>query len=163
MGKLGAVSIAKSETGWGTYEGMLLLYHQIACSWASLSVSDMDLSGRTGSTGCRAAGSSEGSRSTGQEGERRKQRHWTKHAWAWAPPHWGTLKSSSLLSIVNFEALMISFILRLQEEFSMDAKCTILPKVFRHTVVVKSLHILSNNSYNSLFCYNGITGAHNSL
>lgn len=45
------------------YEGMVLLKHHC------LSVSDVDPSGGTGSTGCRAAGSSDGSRSTGQEGE----------------------------------------------------------------------------------------------
>lgn len=83
------------------------------------SMSIVDISGGTGSTRCRTTGSSDGSRSTRQEGVWRQQhRHWTQHAWAWAPPHWSTIKNNSLLSIVNAEALKISFTLRLLKGFS---------------------------------------------
>ncbi len=74
---------------------LLLLCYEIVGSWASLTGSDGDFSGGTGSTGSRAAGSSDGSRSSGQEGEWRQQHcDWTEHARAWEPPHWGTFNSS---------------------------------------------------------------------
>lgn len=51
------------------YECKQLLYYKTVHSWTA--VSNVDISGRIGSSGRRAAGSSEGSRPTRQEGKRR--------------------------------------------------------------------------------------------